>query len=100
MDNREDLIMQLASSMGHGAAISTLHGPSRYDAGTRTLYCEGKVIGKESIEEAKVYFEDQRNYLKSGTNASIADVNTYITYYDAAIEAINWMLNQKEDLGR
>lgn len=97
--DKQNIIMQLASSMGHGTAVTTLHGPSRYDAGTKTLYCEGKVIGKASIEDAITYFQEQKAYLKSGPNASLADVNTYISYFDTAIEAINWMLHQKTDLG-
>lgn len=98
--DKQNIIMQLASSMGHGTAVTTLHGPSRYDAGTKTLYCDGKVIGKASIEDAKLYFEEQKAYLKASPNGSLQDANTYISYFDTAIEAITWMLEQKDNLER
>lgn len=99
MTNRTATIMQLASAMGHGAAIETLHGPSRYDAGTKTLYCNGQVITGATMEDAKKYFEDQKAYFCSGPNANLPDAGMYITYCNVAIEAINWMMQQPENLG-
>ncbi len=100
MTNRTATIMQLASAMGHGAAVETLHGPSRYDAGTKTLYCNGQVITSATMEDAKKYYEDQKVFFRSGPNAALPDAGMYITFCDIAINAINWMMEQPNDLGR
>ncbi len=100
MENRTEIVMELASAMGHGAVVDTLRGPAKYDSGTKTLYCNGQVIPKATIQDAKAFFEEQKAYFLNSPNHHLQDAATQIAYFNTAIEAIGWMLEQENDLGR
>ena len=56
MTQREELINQLAASLGAGDFAKTKYEESRYDPQTGTLYCDGIMITKPVIERAKQHF--------------------------------------------
>lgn len=57
MAQREDLINQLAASMGAGNYAQTKYEESRYDPDTGTLYCNGQIITKNTIDLAEGHFK-------------------------------------------
>ncbi len=61
MAGREDLINQLAASMGAGDFARTKYEDSRYDSETGTLYCDGIAIAKPTIDKAEQYFKQLKN---------------------------------------
>ena len=95
MGNRDDLIMQLADSMGHGAAAATKYGPARFDSGTNTLYCNGHVITQSTIFETLEFLEYQKQYCQKAGG----DAHDKVLYCEVAIEAVKWMTQQKKDMG-
>ena len=91
--NREDLIGALAAAMGQGNYSSTKYEESRYDNSTGTLYCQGYIISKSTVDGAKDYF---RNAKKKADRAAETDpaARNLALYYQVAVEAIGLM--QKE----
>ncbi len=97
MDNKENLIKELASSFGMPDVYSTRTSESRFDPSTGTLYCEGVVIPKSTVDKALAHFEKQKEYLKknSDKDASIREMYLINT---VAHNAILMLLNNlKED---
>lgn len=86
---REDLIKQLASSMG--APPEAKYAESRYDKGTGTFYCNGHVITSGMIDQAVSYFERSKNYVESGSDVAI--------FCELAIEAIKLMRKGNTNAG-
>ncbi|MBQ3789772.1 MAG: hypothetical protein II800_02440 [Lachnospiraceae bacterium] len=91
--NREDLIGALAAAMGQGNYSSTKYEESRYDNSTGTLYCQGYIISKSTVDEAKEFF---RNAKKKADRTAETDssARNLALYYQVAVEAIGLM--QKE----
>ena len=92
MGQREDIINQLAASMGAGDFARTKFEGSRYDSSTGTLYCEGYVISKSVIDEAISHF----TMLRSKCDISDPDSRKMAMIYQAAIEALK-MLDEKKE---
>ncbi|MCR5674928.1 MAG: hypothetical protein K6G16_04390 [Lachnospiraceae bacterium] len=88
--NREDLIGALAAAMGQNNYSSTKYEESRYDVSTGTLYCQGYIISKTSVDEALEFFRAAKK-----KNERLADTDTAARnaalYYQVAVEAILMM---------
>ncbi|MCR4654098.1 MAG: hypothetical protein K5744_10485 [Eubacterium sp.] len=84
MLDRQDLINQLANSMGAGDFAATKYEDSRYDASTGTLYCDGIMIASTVIDKAEAYFKGLK------TKCSYADPSSreMAMIYQVAIEGI------------
>ena len=78
---RDDIIQQLASSMG--APVQSKFAESNYDKSTGTLYCNGHMITAGKIEQAKQYFERSKKHVESGSDIYI--------FCELALEAIERM---------
>ena len=89
MDNRANIIEQLAASMG--VVGQTKYEESRYDAKTGTLYCQGMAISKITADKAVSYFETMANKCNSDDPQGREMKMIYI----CAIEAIKMMQAQK-----
>ncbi len=84
MNNREDLITQLATSMGAGNFAATKYEESRYDSQTGTLYCEGMAISKSTIDKAEQHFR----LLKSRCDFTDPSSREMGMIYQLALEGI------------
>lgn len=84
MADRENLINQLAASMGAGAFASTKYEESRYDPQTGTLYCDGIMITKTVIEKAEQHFKT----LKSKCSYTDPASREMAMIYQLALEGI------------
>ncbi|WP_022773071.1 hypothetical protein [Butyrivibrio sp. AE2015] len=89
MSGREDLINQLAASMGAGDFAQTKYKESKYDAQTGTLYCDGIMITKPVIEKAEQHFKT----LKSKCSYNDPASREMAMIYQVAIEGINMIRN-------
>ena len=90
-NNRSDLINQLAASMGAGDYAKTKFEPSRYDADTGTLYCNGQIITKNTIDAAEQHFSQM--YFKC--DKSTSEGMQMAAIYQLALEGINQIRNIK-----
>ena len=86
---REDLIYSLAKSMGMGNTQTAKYTASKYNAETGTIYCNGHVITKATIEQAKAYFATQYRKLAEKDDEGAKEMSTL---YEVAMEAISMML--------
>ncbi len=91
--NREDLINQLATSMGANA-INTNVEESRYDPKTGTLYCDGMIISKGIAEKALKHF----SMLESKCDKSDPLQREQAMIYRCAVESIKMMQNSNVKL--
>ncbi|MCR5178274.1 MAG: hypothetical protein K6C95_04735 [Lachnospiraceae bacterium] len=90
MSNREELIGALAAAMGQGAFSSTKYEDARYDMSTGTLYCQGYIISKSTVDAALDYFKASK--LKCDKVAeNDSSMRNMALYYQVAIEAISMM---------
>ncbi len=89
MLNREDLINQLANSMGAGKFAATKYEESRYDSQTGTLYCEGMAISKSTIDKAEQHFR----LLKSRCDITDPSSREMGMIYQLALEGIKQIKN-------
>ena len=96
MLEREDLINQLAMSMGAGEYGRTKYENSRFDASTGTLYCDGYMITKNVLDEAVAYFTGLRNKC----DYKDPDSRKMAMIYQSAIEAIKMMREAKDEAQR
>lgn len=86
--NREDLISQLAAASG---VVQGKYDASRFDAGTGTLYCNGRAVSGSMIQQAKEFFTSQREqYAKQ---QSLTGAYEMMTFFDIGIAAIEQMQN-------
>ena len=102
MDNsqKQQLVSALASAMGReNYDPSKHHNQTIFDNGTKTLYCQGRVISGTTIDEALAFFRGakQKNERLGENDAAIRNVNMY---YQIAIEAITMMINGDSDDGK
>ena len=92
-NEREDLIHSLAKSMGVGDAQKARGISGKYNAETGTMYCNGHIISRATIEQASSYFGSQYKRL-----AEIDDENAkeMASIYEVAMEAINMIVTPNE----
>lgn len=86
---REDLIYSLAKSMGMGDAQKAKYSASKFNAETGTIFSNGHVISKTTIDQAKSYFTTQYRKLAEKDDEGAKDL---AILYEVAMEAINMML--------
>ncbi|SFQ29130.1 hypothetical protein SAMN04487928_1308 [Butyrivibrio proteoclasticus] len=91
MAGREELINQLAASMGAGQFAKTSYEDSRFDADTGTLYCKGMAITKSTAEKALQHFE----LLEKKCDVSDPNQRQMAMIYRCAIESIKMMQNPR-----
>ncbi|MCR5626086.1 MAG: hypothetical protein K6F99_02095 [Lachnospiraceae bacterium] len=96
-ETKANLIQQLALTTGALATTADRFSKSRYNAETGTLYCNGVVITRSTIEEAKSYFEKMVSQCNAAGAREMRDIGTY---YQLAIEAINMMQEGREKDGQ
>ncbi len=87
---RENLIKSLAASMGAEDLVGSQGGGSRFNPDTGTLFCNGYVVSRSTIDEAREFFERQaRRY----ANATEKEVKNMSQLYSVGAEAIKMMQN-------
>ena len=88
---REDLIKELAASVGFSQVKELERTDSVFDVETGTLYCNGMAISKNVAEEAAKYFESMEKQYICGQfeNKKLA------MYFRCAIEAISLMTTKE-----
>ena len=96
MADREDLINQLAKTMGAGNFAKTKYEDSRYDPRTGTLYCDGIMITKPVIEKAERHFTALKARCSYGDPAS----REMAMIYQVALEGIKIMKNSGQETMR
>ena len=88
MQNKDQLIRDLATSFG----MSDIHGSkfngSKYDAATGTFYCGGITIPRTTVEKARTYFEKQMEYYRGRANQSTDTMDMFL-FHTVAFNAIN-----------
>ncbi len=85
---REDLIYSLARSMGMGEAQKTKYTSGKFNPETGTIFCNGHVITRGTIEQARTYFTAQYRKLAEKDDEGAKDL---AMLYEVAMEAINMM---------
>ena len=83
---REDLIYSLARSMGVGEAQKTRVTSTKYNAETGTMFSNGHMISRATIDQAKAYFTAQYRKLAEKDDEGAKEL---ATLYEVAMEAIN-----------
>ncbi len=94
MADREDLINQLAASMGAGGFAASRY-ESRYDKQTGTLYCDGIAITRPVIEKAEDFFRTQKNKCSYSDPAS----REMAMIYQLGLEGIRRIKEDGEGIG-
>lgn len=89
-DGREDLIYSLAKSMGVGDAQKNKASSGKYNSETGTMYCNGHVISRASIEQARAYFTNQYRKLAERDDEGSKEL---ATIYEIAMESINMIVS-------
>ncbi|RKM56267.1 hypothetical protein D6853_05590 [Butyrivibrio sp. X503] len=92
-DGREDLIYSLAKSMGVGDAQKNRVSSGKYNSETGTMYCNGHVISRASIEQAKAYFTTQYKKLAEKDDEGSKEL---ASIYEVAMESINMLVTPAE----
>ncbi|MCR5670409.1 MAG: hypothetical protein K6G10_05335 [Butyrivibrio sp.] len=87
---REDLIYSLARSMGMGDAQKTKYSASKFNAETGTMYCNGHIITRVTIDQAKSYFNAQYKKLAEKDDEGAREL---AMLYEVAVEAIGIMVD-------
>lgn len=91
-NTRENLIQALAASMGAEDLKSTRNGESRFNPDTGTLFCNGYVVSKNTIDEAREFFEKQSQRY---ANSPEKEVKNMAQIYAVGAEAIKMMQNSE-----
>ncbi len=86
---REDLIYSLAKSMGVGDAQKTKYSTGKFNAETGTIFSNGHVISKNTIDQAQCYFAAQYRKLAEKDDEGARELTML---YEVALEAINIMV--------
>lgn len=86
---REDLIYSLAKSMGMGDAQKARFSSGKYNAETGAMYCNGHMITKNTIEQARSYFTTQYRKLAEKDDEGAREL---ATIYEVAMESIGMMV--------
>lgn len=72
--------------MGMGQAQKAVHTSGRYNKETGTIYGNGHIISKNTIDQAKSYFETQYRKLAEKDDEGARDL---AMLYEVAMEAID-----------
>ena len=86
---REDLIQSLAKSMGMGDGQKMRFQSGKYNPESGSIYSNGHVLSKRTIEQSRLYFLNQYKKLAEMDDEGakeLADI------YEVAFEAINMMV--------
>ncbi len=87
---REDLIHSLAKSMGVGGdAQKNQYVASKYNTDSGTIFTNGHMINRTTIEQARQYFTAQYRKLAEKDDENAKDM---AGIYEVAMEAINMMV--------
>ena len=89
--NRAAMIEALARSAGLGDAFMTLYGNAKFNPETGTIYCNGHVISRETVENAKNYCEGMARHYWESTDS---DARNMALIFETAAEAIKFMQDQ------
>ena len=90
---REDLIHSLAKSMGMGDAQKAKYTSNKFNADTGTIYANGHVINRATIEQAKSYFTAQYRKIAEKDDEGAREM---AMLYEVAMEAINMMVDSAD----
>lgn len=96
LNDKEKLIKELATHMGVVDNFSTRYGPSRYDASTGTLYCEGVVVPHSSLVKIKDWYKHQMDVTRDIATRDKSQMETYMRYA-VAYNAISLLKDNIED---
>ena len=88
---REDLIHSLAKSMGVGETQKAKISSGKYNPESGTIYCNGHIINKNTIEQSRLYFLNQYRRLAEIDDEGTKDM---ATIYEVAFEAISMMIGE------
>ena len=86
---REDLIHSLAKSMGMGDAQKAKYTSNKFNSETGTIYANGHVISRGTIEQAKSYFTSQYRKIAEKDDEGAREM---AMLYEVAMEAINMLV--------
>ncbi len=86
---REDLIHSLAKSMGMGDAQKTKIASGKYNVDSGTIFSNGHVITKHTIEQSRLYFLNQYRKLAEKDDEGAKEL---AAIYEVAFEAISMMV--------
>ena len=87
---REDLIHSLAKSMGMGDAQKAKYSSNKFNSETGTIYANGHVISRGTIEQARSYFTSQYRKIAEKDDEGAREM---AMLYEVAMEAINMMVD-------
>lgn len=90
MQNREQLIRDLASSYGMADTHKSKYNGSRFDMATGTFYCDGVMIPRHTMDKALNHFKEQMEYLKGRSSQSNELMEMYL-FNTIAYNAINML---------
>lgn len=82
---REDLIQSLAKSMGMGDAQKKNFSSGKFNAEAGTMYSNGHLITKNTIEQARSYFTTQYRRLAEKDDEGAKEL---ANLYEVAMECI------------
>ena len=90
---REDLIHSLAKSMGMGDAQKAKITSNKFNSETGTIYANGHVITRGTIEQARLYFTNQYRKIAEKDDEGAREM---AMLYEVAMEAINMMVESSD----
>ena len=93
---REDLIQSLAKSMGMGDAQKKSFSAGKYNAETGAMYCNGHMITKNTIEQARSYFTTQYRKLAEKDDEGAKQL---ASLYEVAMESIGMVVDSGKPEG-
>lgn len=93
---REDLIQSLAKSMGMGDAQKKNFSSGKYNADTGAMYCNGHMITRSTIEQARSYFTTQYKRLAEKDDE---DAKQLAGLYEVAMECIGMVVDSGKQEG-
>jgi hypothetical protein len=75
--------------MGMGDAQKPKYSASKFNSETGTIYCNGHMISRATIEQARAYFAAQYRKLAEKDDEGAREMSML---YEVAMEAINMMV--------
>lgn len=94
--DKSAIIESLAMEMGMGKLNDTKYGVERYDPDTGTLYCNGTMISKNTIEDAKNYLRQQIATYQNRVNSGIKQAADLATIYQIALTGVQFLQTEGE----
>lgn len=93
---REDLIQSLAKSMGMGDSQKKAFSGGKYNAETGTMYSNGHMITKHTMDQARSYFTAQYRRLAEKDDEGAKDL---AGLYEVAMECIGIVMDSGKPEG-